>query len=402
MWKTVKLDEIVNVSMGKTPSRGNEKFWDKEKKTKNIWLSIADLSALGGLYVEDSKEYVSDEGAKLFKTVPSETLVMSFKLSIGKLAITKCELRTNEAIAALPIRDEKLITKEYLYYFLSSIDWNTLPGNDVKVKGKTLNKAKLKEILILYPPLAEQKRIVAKLNAAFAEIDTAVVLATERCSRLKLALGSLVDLTLNELRSNFSSCLLGDMIEKVEYGTSTKCSQTGTYPVLRMGNMQSGKFILDDLVYLDDTNEFKKYQVTSGDVFFNRTNSPLHVGKTAIYEGDEKFLFAGYLIRLKFSEEIIDSKFLMYYLNAPSTRKHGYSVMTSSVNQANINGSKLKEYPFIRLDIDTQRFVRQKFEKIEIKLEEAIENVEQSLKEYSALKSSILAQELQPPLSDAA
>lgn len=173
MWKTVKLDEIVNLSMGKTPSRGNAKFWDKEKITKNIWLSIADLSASVGLYVEDSKEYVSDEGAKLFKTVPSQTLVMSFKLSIGKLAITKCELRTNEAIAALPIKDEKLITKEYLYYFLTSIDWDTLAGNDVKVKGKTLNKAKLKEIPIAYPPLAEQQRIVAKLDAAFAEIDTA-------------------------------------------------------------------------------------------------------------------------------------------------------------------------------------------------------------------------------------
>ena len=120
MWKTMKLDDIASLSLGKTPSRSNPKFWDKEKNGKNIWLSIADLSTSNQLYIEDSKEYVSDEGAKLFKEVPAETLIMSFKLSIGKLAITKCALRTNEAIIAMPIKDEKLISKKYLYYFLSS------------------------------------------------------------------------------------------------------------------------------------------------------------------------------------------------------------------------------------------------------------------------------------------
>mgnify|MGYP001227929703 CR=1 FL=1 len=171
MWKTMKLDDIASLTLGKTPSRSNQKFWDKEKNSKNIWLSIADLSASNQLYIEDSKEYLSDEGAKLFKEVPAETLIMSFKLSIGKLAITKCALRTNEAIIAMPIKDKKLISKEYLYYFLSSMNWDTFAGNDIKVKGKTLNKAKLKELPILVPPLPEQQRIVAKLDATFAQID---------------------------------------------------------------------------------------------------------------------------------------------------------------------------------------------------------------------------------------
>ena len=173
VWKTLKLDDIASLTLGKTPSRGNQKFWDKEKNSKNIWLSIADLSASNQLYIEDSKEYLSDEGAKLFKEVPAETLIMSFKLSIGKLAITKCALRTNEAIIAMPIKDEKLILKEYLYYFLSSMNWDAVAGNDIKVKGKTLNKAKLKEFPILVPPLPEQERIVAKLDAAYSQFKNA-------------------------------------------------------------------------------------------------------------------------------------------------------------------------------------------------------------------------------------
>ena len=217
MWKTVKLDEIVNLSIGKTPSRGNVKLWDKEKRTKNIWLSIADLSALAGLYVEDSKEYISDEGAKLFKAVPSETLIMSFKLSIGKLAITKCALRTNEAIVALSIKDEKLISKEYLYYFLFSIDWDALAGNDVKVKGKTLNKAKLKEIPICLPPLAEQQRIVAKLDAAFAEIDGAVEAASAKETEVEKLKASLLSASLSGDADNWKSLKIVDVC-KLNYG----------------------------------------------------------------------------------------------------------------------------------------------------------------------------------------
>ena len=172
MWKTVRLGDICDISIGKTPSRGDKRYWDKEKQTENVWLSIADLTSLSGRYISDSKEYVSDEGAKLFKPVPKDTLVMSFKLSIGKLAFTQRELRTNEAIAALLIKDESLLTKEFLYHYLSSLDWGVIAGNDEKVKGKTLNKKKLNVLEVILPPLTEQQRIVAKLDAAFAEIET--------------------------------------------------------------------------------------------------------------------------------------------------------------------------------------------------------------------------------------
>ena len=171
MWKTLKLGEIVDLSIGKTPSRKNPKFWDKEKITNNIWVSISDLTSNNGLFLSDSKEYISDEGAKNFKVIPEKTLIMSFKLSIGKLAITNCELRTNEAIAALQIKNKELVLQKYLFYFLSSIDWSVLARNDLKLKGMTLNKAKLKEIPITFPPLEKQKQIVVKLEDIFSEID---------------------------------------------------------------------------------------------------------------------------------------------------------------------------------------------------------------------------------------
>ena len=117
----------------------------------------------------DSKEYISDEGASLCKLVP-EALIVSFKLSLGRLAYTACDLYTNEAIAALYIVDNEVICQDYLYWFLTYfIGINA--GNDAKVKGKTLNKAKLKEILIPVPSIDEQKQIVDSLDKIFIGIQ---------------------------------------------------------------------------------------------------------------------------------------------------------------------------------------------------------------------------------------
>ena len=91
---------------------------------------------------------------------------MSFKLSLGKRALSGCDLFTNEAIAALHVLDHDVADRDYLYWALGSIDYDRLV--DRAAKGKTLNKAKLKILQIPLPPLAEQKRIAGILDAADA------------------------------------------------------------------------------------------------------------------------------------------------------------------------------------------------------------------------------------------
>ncbi len=114
--------------------------------------------------------------ASAFADVPKGTLLVSFKLTLGRLAFAGKDLRTNEAIAALR-NDESRVTNDYLYYFLSHFDWMDYAASDKKVKGFTLNKAKLHEILITYPEsLEEQRRAVERLDAAFEKIDRAIEL----------------------------------------------------------------------------------------------------------------------------------------------------------------------------------------------------------------------------------
>ena len=160
--RTVPLQQICDIQIGKTPSRSVPEYWGGELP----WVTISDFAV--GRIVTTTKERITRIGAANSgsKRIPRGTLLLSFKLSLGKRTISGCDLFTNEAIAALHILDHDAADRDYLYWVLGSIDYDRLV--DRAAKGKTLNKAKLKLLPIYLPPLAEQKRIAGILDAADA------------------------------------------------------------------------------------------------------------------------------------------------------------------------------------------------------------------------------------------
>lgn len=172
-WVTKPLGELCHIEIGGTPPRGVSKFWDEKKTTDNVWLSIADMPKTLHARISTSAEHLSDEGAKRVRMVRAGTLLVSFKLTLGRLAYAAIDLRTNEAIAALELIDDELLNKEYLYWYLTFFDWQKAAEGEDKIKGKTLNKAKLAVLPVVVPPLAEQQRTVAILDEAFAGLATA-------------------------------------------------------------------------------------------------------------------------------------------------------------------------------------------------------------------------------------
>ena len=156
--------------------------------------------------------------------------------------------------------------------------------------------------------------------------------------------GLLLDLP--KLPHGWAWSYLGCSLTGPEYGTAAKSSTQGEVPVVRMGNIQNGRIDWDDLVYTSDKEEIARYSLRPGDVLFNRTNSPELVGKTAIYRGERPALFAGYLVRVNHISQVASGPYVAHFLNSPRAREHGKSVKTDGVNQSNINGTKLQEYPF--------------------------------------------------------
>lgn len=183
---------------------------------------------------------------------------------------------------------------------------------------------------------------------------------------------------------------LGLMTLGVEYGTSAKSQPEGKVPVLRMGNMQNGKIDWTDLVYSDNDEEIKQYSLKKGDVLFNRTNSPELVGKTSIIETDEKAIFAGYLIRINHLTEITDGRYLTYFLNSMIAKKYGNFVKTDGVNQSNINGQKLINYPFVFCSLKEQEEVADILEQKLTACDQLAAELAKQLKQAELLKQAVL------------
>lgn len=198
------------------------------------------------------------------------------------------------------------------------------------------------------------------------------------------------EIELTELPDGWFWERLGLMTLGVEYGTSAKSQPEGKVPVLRMGNMQNGKIDWTDLVYSDNDEEIKQYSLKKGDVLFNRTNSPELVGKTSIIETDEKAIFAGYLIRINHLTEITDGRYLTYFLNSMIAKKYGNFVKTDGVNQSNINGQKLINYPFVFCSLEEQKEVANILEQKLTACDQLADEIAKQLKQAELFKQAVL------------
>lgn len=157
-WETKKLGDVTTISMGRTPPTGNPKYWG----AGYVWLSIADMR---GKVLAASKSEVTQAALKLMTRVSKGTLLMSFKLSIGRLGFAGHDLFTNEAICAFNNPKEN---PEYMYYALHRTDFS-LYGKQA-VKGFTLNSASLRSVELYFPPLPEQTAIAQVLSDMDAEL----------------------------------------------------------------------------------------------------------------------------------------------------------------------------------------------------------------------------------------
>ena len=159
-WKKIKLGDIFILQMGKTPLRENKLYWDKGNYN---WISISDMN-FSEKYISFTKEKITDFAIKKsgIKIIPKNTVIMSFKLSIGKVKIVNEDIYSNEAIMAFIPKEDIFIDENFLYHSLKSVRWNE--GINKAVKGLTLNKNLISQKEIFLPDLAIQKEIANNLD----------------------------------------------------------------------------------------------------------------------------------------------------------------------------------------------------------------------------------------------
>ena len=374
-----RLEELFDLQMGKTPSRSVTEYWESGN---NKWISIADLSKCGK-YIYDTKECLSDIAVSEsgIKQIPANTVVMSFKLSIGKTAITSEPMYSNEAI--MSFRDRKLVQllPEYIYYLLLSKNWDD--GTNKAVMGKTLNKATLSKVKVNIHSMQEQQEIVYVLNQATALIE----LHQQQLQKLdELVKARFVELFGDPLTNpkGYQEKYLSEIAEYWN-GLTYKpddVANEGTI-VLRSSNIQNASLDFADTVRVNCKIGTKKYVQDNDILMCSRNGSAKLVGKVAlIKELSEPMSFGAFMMIIRSAYY----PFLMTYFQLPAFRSQITTGATTTINQ--ITGRMLDNVKLAIPDIESAK----DFSAFTNQVDKSKVAVQKSLDEAQLLFDSLMQQ----------
>ena len=167
-WKYKPADELFDIGIGKTPPR-KETEWFSTNPDDMQWISIKDMGN-SGVFITESSEFLTNQAVDKFniRKIPENTVLLSFKLTIGRVSITTCETTTNEAIAHFKITNKSFLTTEYLYLFFQQFDFNSL-GSTSSI-ATAVNSKTIKGIEILIPNEELIKAFQMKISNIFVQI----------------------------------------------------------------------------------------------------------------------------------------------------------------------------------------------------------------------------------------
>ena len=168
-WKIIRADEVFEINIGKTPPR-KEPEWFSLNNENNIWVSIADMGN-SGVFISDSSEYLTDEAIKRFNVqmVEKDSILLSFKLTIGRVAITNKKMTTNEAIARFVLPN--IVYREFLYLYLKQYKYENL-GSTSSI-ATAVNSKTIKGMKLLIPPFEIIKSFSENIKWLFEKIRNA-------------------------------------------------------------------------------------------------------------------------------------------------------------------------------------------------------------------------------------
>ena len=342
----VPISQVYDLQMGKTPSRDIPEYWNNGE---HDWVSIKDLGSYEK-YVGKTSETISELGRVKsgIKSVPANTLLMSFKLSLGKTAITTKETYTNEAIMAFLDKGTYDVDIDYMWHQLQSKDWTV--GTNTAVMGKTLNKKTLSATKIRVPSISEQKEIAKHLDVV-----------QETLSLLSLELKTLDDLVKSRfvemfgdatsIASKWNQIPFGECLAVFESGNSPSCSNApreGDNPaVLKLSALSSGRFIAGEnkaMLEGEDINPDK--EVKRGDILIARKNTPELVGSCAIVRDEVKNLMFPDIVFRVHPRDNVSGEYLCELLSGPSFSGKLKSLAHGSAkSMSNISKTALERLP---------------------------------------------------------
>ena len=360
-WEVKMIGEVFDLYMGRTPSRSNPMYWGDNTGYK--WVSISDIG--NEKYIQTTKEFISELGKKesKIKVVPKGTVIMSFKLSIGKVAITAEDMYTNEAIMAFYPINSSIFEQNYIYYYLKGYDWI---GSNRAVMGTTLNKFSISNSKIVIPPIAIQEQIVK-------ELDTLSDIITKKKEQLaeldKLAQATFYDMFGDpvENEKNWKTTLIQNICTINPTKSSVKSLNSNLpvsfIPMAAVG--EQGEFYANEIKLLHEVYKGFTY-FEEGDILFAKITPCMENGKGAIARGLKNNIgFGSTEFHVLRPNSECNNSFLYFITKLDLFRKAAEKEMTGSAGQKRVPKSFLQKWTLILPPISLQNQFAKKIEAIE-------------------------------------
>lgn len=268
----------------------------------------------------------------------SPTIVVGRKGSIGNVTWIDDAAWPIDTAYFVKLKHDD-IDPRWAYWMLKSLPLSRM-NKSAAVPG--LNRDDVYRIDVAVPSIREQRRIAAILDRAENICDLREIVL----GKLDVLRESLFD-SMFGLPSTWGlrwdEVAIGEVAASVDYGTAAKAGATGSFPILRMGNVtDEGRIDTSDLKYLDlGPKEIDRFTTRRGDLLFNRTNSVEKVGKTGLVRADDVYAIAGYLVRIRLTENA-HPEFVCAFLNGAQGRRIRRRLAKEAINQANISAGELR------------------------------------------------------------
>ena len=308
----------------------------------------------------------------------------------------------NQRVGNIKVKNKELLIEKFRNFYIANMQ-NEILNTAYGGAQPNISSQKMSVMTFPLPPLSEQQRIIERIEVLFAKLDEAKERLQEVADSFAVRKVAILhkaftgELTKQWRRENgvsdesWEEKTIGEICSSLKYGTSKKSSDDGEVVVLRMGNLQNGEIDWSNLAYTSDEEDIKKYLLKSGDVLFNRTNSPELVGKTSIYRGEMPAIYAGYLIKLDYEKNIVVGDYLNYYLNSSKAKEYYMQVKTDGVSQSNINAKKIGEFEIPLPTLSEQHEIVRLINDLLARERAAKQATEQALASVDLMKKSILA-----------